>query len=123
LLDLPFRMMTPLGRPDNAQDVMITLTAIDTLSECYSHGFSGHGGSVAWTAMMLWTHELCDRFMSLLVQRSPAALIVLAHWLPLVRNAEQYFWFMTGTSAMIMQQLKDDLPQRPEVLDLVQDTI
>ena len=90
---LSSRLTSILGRPDNVQDVLATLSAIDALVTCcQTPSLPGsqvnYGVSVTCTpaaataaiAAIQWLHTLLPPFHTLLSRRHPAATVILAYW-------------------------------------------
>ncbi|KAK5695851.1 hypothetical protein LTR97_008271 [Elasticomyces elasticus] len=111
LRTLPYRMAETLERPDNAQDVVTTLSAIVTLVECYEESFTADCAAAAWQAVVTWVMNVSDRFVELVMQSDIAATVVVAHWAAiLVRRAELVgCWWLTGSSEEMMLQIATQL--------------
>ncbi|KAF2816946.1 uncharacterized protein BDZ99DRAFT_470017 [Mytilinidion resinicola] len=120
---LPYRMAEALEKPDNALDFVSTLSAIDTLVECFSLSYASDDVGAVWTGMASWLRMLGDRFNQMVLHKSPAALIVLAHWLLLVERAERYCWFLRGSAMKLLRQITGELPDDSAAQRLVGDLI
>jgi Orsellinic acid/F9775 biosynthesis cluster protein D len=118
---LPHRMVEKLGKPDNVQDVLVTLSAIDELAECYSLSFEADDIRTAWTGMESWLSDSSDHFNELILRRTPAALVVFAHWLFLVERTAHYCWFLRGAAAKLLHRIEEDLPEDGAVRSLLDD--
>ncbi|KAJ6438740.1 C6 transcription factor [Purpureocillium lavendulum] len=51
---LPFRMAETFGKPENGHDVLATLSAIATLTECCNASFASHDIGGSYQAMVTW---------------------------------------------------------------------
>ncbi|RDL30499.1 Uncharacterized protein BP5553_10377 [Venustampulla echinocandica] len=112
LRTLPSRMAEMFGRPDSGRDVLATLSAIAALAECCETSFASDDVGPAWRGMAAWLTKVPDRFNQMVSRRSPAALVVLAHWAAwLVKRAEDCgCWFLKGTAKTILLQIAERLP-------------
>ena len=55
----------------------------------------------SYSLVNLWIHVVPSRFLELLAERQPGALIVFAHYAVLFKRAE-YCWFFQGVSQQVM---------------------
>lgn len=108
---LPFRITEGLGRPENAQDVFTTLSAISTVVECCDISFACEEVRVAWQGVVTWLANVPDHFNQMVQCHHPAALVVLAHWAAvLVKRAEHVgCWFLKGSAKIIVLQVARQL--------------
>lgn len=108
---LPFRIAEGLGKPESAQDVLTTLSAISTVVECCDISFACDETAVAWQGMTTWLANVPDHFNQMLRRHDPAALVVLAHWAAmLVKRAERVgCWFLNGSAKIIVLQVARQL--------------
>ena len=120
LRTLPYRMAEVLEKPDSAQDFFATLSAIDTLIECYTLSYAADDVVSVWMGMESWLRRLSDHFNRMMWHRSPPALIVLAHWLLLVERAEHYCWFLKGSATKVLRQIVGEFPEDSNVHSLVE---
>ncbi|KAK3622609.1 hypothetical protein LTR56_022074 [Elasticomyces elasticus] len=111
LRTLPYRMAETLEKPENAQDVVTTLSAVATLVECYEQSFTADCAAAAWKAVVTWVMSVSDRFVQMVVESDTAAMVVVAHWAAiLVRRAELVgCWWLTGCSEEMMLQIARQL--------------
>ncbi|KAK4950974.1 hypothetical protein LTR10_010967 [Elasticomyces elasticus] len=111
LRTLPYRMAETLEKPDSAQDVITTLSAVGTLIDCYEQSFKADCATTAWQAVVTWAKNVSDRFVEMVVQSNIAALVVVAHWAAiLIRRAELVgCWWLTGSSEEMMLQITSQL--------------
>jgi hypothetical protein len=116
---LPQRMAGPLGKPDSVLDFVSTLSAIDELVECCLLSYSSDDMASAWMGMELWLQRLSDHFNQMVWRRSPAAIIVLAHWLLLVERVERYCWYLRGLATKVLFQIREQLPADNALQSLV----
>ena len=108
---LPFRIAEVLGRPESAEDVFATLSAITAVAECCDISFACDETGAAWQGVTTWLAHVPDRFNQMVGRDDPAALIVLAHWAAiLVKRAERVgCWLLKGSAKMIMLQITRQL--------------
>ena len=120
---LPFRMAEVLGRPESAEDVFATLSAITTVAECCDISFARDETEAAWQGVATWLTNVPDHFTQMVGRDDPAALLVLAHWAAiLVKRAERVgCWLLKGLAKMILLQITRQLSVRGHTaLDLVE---
>jgi len=118
--NLPYRMADALEKPDSAADFFATLSAIDSLVECCSLSYASDDVGAVWDGMESWLRRLSGHFNLMVRRRSPAALIVLAHWSLLVERAERYCWFLRGSATKVRRQIIGELPEDSTVQSLVE---
>lgn len=108
---LPFRMAEVLGRPESAEDIFATLSAITAVSECCDISFACDETGAGWQGVATWLANVPDHFNRMVGQEDPAALVVLAHWAAiLVKRAEQVgCWLLKGSAKMIVLQITRQL--------------
>lgn len=112
LLDaLPSRIAEGLGRPESAQDVFATLSAIKAVVECCDISFACDDAGAAWQGVATWLANVPDHFNQMIRRDHPAALVVLAHWAAmLVKRAEHVgCWFLKGSAKIIVLQVARQL--------------
>ena len=104
---LPFRMAEVFGRPESAEDIFATLSAITAVAECCDISFACDETGAAWQGVATWLTNVSDHFNQMVGQDDPAALVVLAHWAAiLVKRAEQVgCWLLKGSAKMIVLQI------------------
>ena len=96
---LPYWMAEALDKPDSVEDFTAVLVAIHALAECCSMDSTSDEAQTVWQSMVWWLGTLSDHFRSLIAGKQPAALVVVAHWVVLLRRAERYYWFLKGSAA------------------------
>jgi len=109
---LPYRMAETFGKPDSAQDVLATLSAIAAMVKCCDNSFTSDEVGTAWVGMVTWLTKAPDHFNHMISRHKPAALVVLAYWAAfLVKRAENYgCWFLRGLTNTILLQIAEKLP-------------
>ncbi|KAI4160161.1 MAG: hypothetical protein LQ342_005950 [Letrouitia transgressa] len=120
---LPFRIAEGLGRPESAQDVFATLSAISTMVECCDISFACDEVAAAWQGVATWLTNVPDHYNQMVQRHDPAALVVLAHWAAmLVKRAERVgCWFLKGSAKIIVLQVARHLSAKEHtVLSLVE---
>jgi hypothetical protein len=123
---LPTRMAETFGRPtpDTIQDVLATLSAINSLIDCCETSLESEEAGRTFRAMAVWLTKVSDYFYEMLVKESSAALVVAAYWTTfVVRRAENCgCWFLKGMSVRAMRMIEDMLPvDDPGVQGLIKD--
>ena len=108
---LTFRIAEGLGRPESAQDVFATLSAITTVAKCCDISFACDEVGAAWQGVATWLANVPDHFNQMVRRHHPAALVVLAHWAAmLVKRAEHAgCWFLKGSAKIIVLQVARQL--------------
>ncbi|KAF7555724.1 hypothetical protein G7Z17_g1956 [Cylindrodendrum hubeiense] len=119
LRTLPFRMVDPLEKPENALDFFATVSALNILAKCCSLSYASDDVGAVWMGMASWLTKLPDRFKQMLSHGNSATLIVLAHWLLLVERAECYSWFLKGLATKLHRQIVIELPENSAIQSLV----
>lgn len=120
---LPFRIAEGLGRPESAQDVFATLSAITTVVECCHISFACDEAGAAWQGVTTWLASVPDHFNQMVLRLHPAALVVLAHCAAmLIKRAEHVgCWFLKGSAKTIVLQVAGHLSSNGQaVLGLVE---
>ena len=109
---LPSRMAEMFGKPESAQDVLATLSAIAALVECSDTSFASDEVGAAWCGMATWLTKVPDHFDHMVSHHDPAALVVVAHWAAsLVKRAENCgSWFLRGSAKTILLRIAEQLP-------------
>ena len=74
---LPFRIAEGLGRPESAQDVFATLSAISTVVKCCEISFACDEAAAAWQGVTMWLADVPDHFNQMVRRHDPAALVCL----------------------------------------------
>ncbi|KPM42516.1 hypothetical protein AK830_g4026 [Neonectria ditissima] len=116
---LPYRMAEVLGKPDSALDFFATMTTIEALVNCSSLSYASNDIGAAWMGMDSWLRKLPGRFKQMLRRRSPAALIVLAHWSFLIERAGNHCWFLRGMSAKLLHCIVGHVSYDTNVQELI----
>lgn len=111
LCALPFRIAEGLGRPESAQDVFATLSAISTVIDCCDISFACDDAGAAWQGVATWLANVPDHFNQMVRRHDPPALVVLAYWAAmLVKRAERVdCWFLKGSAKIIVLQVARQL--------------
>ncbi|KAL2847750.1 hypothetical protein BJY01DRAFT_246652 [Aspergillus pseudoustus] len=116
LHDLPSRMTEALEKPENVQDVLVTLEAIAVLIKCCELAFSSRAPNAAWEGMTSWLAKVPPNFHELVLRHSLGAYIVVAHWAALlVQRVENCgYWFLGGATHKVLRLIKEELAQTPK---------
>lgn len=106
LAELPYRIAEAVGKPDRIQDVFATMSAIADLVIYCDLTFRADDPRAAWHGMVMWVCNCSGDFNRMIMDNSPAALVVLAHWAAfLVNRAEACgCWFLSGLGEMAVMQ-------------------
>ncbi|KAL4988015.1 hypothetical protein BDW68DRAFT_101151 [Aspergillus falconensis] len=112
LRDLPSRMATTFGKPENIQDVFVLLSAVAALGECCDTSFASEEVGPAWWGMATWWTRVPLHFQELVARHDPAALVVVAHWAALMVNRTERCgcWLVKGLSMTILLRIAERLP-------------
>ena len=123
---LPSRMAEAFGKPDSAQDVLATLSAIAALVECCETSFASDDTRAAWRGMATWLTKVPGYFHHMVSSHRPAALVVLAHWAELLVERAEHCgcWYLRGAAKAILLQIVERLPADDRAVEsLVRDLI
>lgn len=90
-----YRLCTDTSEPDPEEirdtDISSTyFTAIHELQKSFSN--SVDSGSSMVSLMFLWPVSLSDKFVTLLKEKRPRALVIFAHYCALLKRIESYWW-------------------------------
>jgi hypothetical protein len=108
---LPFQMTKAFGRPDSAQNVLALMAAVAALVECCDRSFASNDAEAAWQGMATWLAKVPDQFNQMIASHDLAALVVIAHWTPLIKRAEQCgCWFLGGSAERVQLEIAERLP-------------
>jgi hypothetical protein len=116
---LPYRMAEALEKPKGTLDLFATLSAIDALVDCCALSYASDDVGTVWMGMESWLRKLSDRFKQMIYHRSPAALVVLAHWSLLVQRAGHHCWLLRSSAAMVLREIVGKLPKDSAIQSLV----
>jgi hypothetical protein len=111
---LPTRMAETFGKPtpETIQDVLATLSAINSLIDCCEISLESEEAGRTFRAMAVWLTKVSDYFNQMLAKKSSAALVVAAYWTAsVVRRAEDCgCWFLKGVTVRAMRMIEEMLP-------------
>ncbi|KAK7429830.1 hypothetical protein QQZ08_003675 [Neonectria magnoliae] len=108
---IPYLMEHVLGKPDNTEEFVATLSAMKKLVSCSYLSYVSNDVRAVWMGMESWLRRISDCFKRMLWHESPAALSVLANWSPLVERAERHSWFLSGMAIKVLQEVERHLPE------------
>jgi hypothetical protein len=104
---LPSQLSSALGRPDNVQDVLATLSAIAALAVCCETSFASNK---RWESMVEWLNMTTEHFHEMVEANRPVALVLIAYWAVLVKRAySRGFWLLKGMAERIWRDVGDEL--------------
>jgi hypothetical protein len=123
---LPYRMAEAFGEPDDAQDMIATLSAIASLIGCCDAAYASDSMDAAWQGMTAWLNKVSDRFKQKALDLSEsivweshrssqcaAGLIVVAHWAVLLVQCAEHrgCWLLEGVAETLLKQIIQRLPE------------
>lgn len=90
-----YRLCTDTSEPnpEEIKDTEISstyFTAIHELQKSFSNSI--HSGSSMVSLMFLWPISMTDKFVALLKEKRPRALIIFAHYCALLKRIELHWW-------------------------------
>ena len=99
----------PLQSPDADDEIREScLCAIDLLRKTHASAVHSEVGA---RRIWAWPFELPPSFPKLLAKGNPVALIILAHFVSLVREFEGQSWFVEGWSKNVQAMVEKSLDQ------------
>lgn len=111
---LPNRMAQTFGKPtpECILDVLVTLSAINSLIDCSETSFASNDARATYWVMAIWLTKLSDHFNDMVKKENPAALVVVAYWAAsLVKRAEDCgCWFLERVTASMIKTIREILP-------------
>ncbi|KAH7084011.1 hypothetical protein FB567DRAFT_96485 [Paraphoma chrysanthemicola] len=103
---LPELLSQAYGRPDDARDVLVTLATIANLVVCCNSSNATRDVNTTRPSVLDWLGMIPEHFYIMLARDSPAALVLIAYWSILIKNAEEGgMWFFRNLSDMILENV------------------
>lgn len=89
--------------------------ALTRLAESYEETALGPDGHIhvqsEYSVVLRWPYQLEPRFIEIIEDRDPVALVILAHWALLLRTLEtERFWFLQGWSSHLLNEIGGIIP-------------
>lgn len=99
----------------NGADTSVILEATSSLADSLLsvHKNNSLAASLEVRAALLWPPRMPTRFLDLIRQREPLAMIVLAHYCVLLQHAERTCWFIKGWAVAVMTSVTKRLAGTP----------
>lgn len=102
---LPNDLSNTLGRPNQVQDVLATLSATASLVVQCTVCFTSEDVDSVWRGMSGWLMMLDEHFILLLNHNDPTALVLVAYWAVCVRRAyECGLWWLRGLAEKVVSE-------------------
>ena len=104
-------MAEVFGRPESAEDILTTLSAITTVAAWCDISFACDETGAVWQGVATLFASCPDHFNQMVGRDDPAALVVLVHWAALlVKRAEHIgCWLLKGSAKMVVLQITRQL--------------
>lgn len=118
---LPHRL-AELGAIQDANESQAITGAVTALIVGASRSFAAEGLTAMWVGMETFTQSAPDQFARMMEVCRPAALVVFAHWLVLLRRLEYHYTTFRGQPARLLKIIRANLPVElvPLLADLEQ---
>ncbi|KAH8800177.1 hypothetical protein F5884DRAFT_686022, partial [Xylogone sp. PMI_703] len=115
--DFRFAPLVSLLKMNDGEDMEHCREALDILRKLSAMAISPNPPVTVKTIVYTWPYKISRRYIELVSQRIPEALLVLAHYCLLMKKIED-FWYMKGCAARILHQCQKDLsPEWWSLLD------
>ncbi|KAH8815382.1 hypothetical protein F5884DRAFT_851857 [Xylogone sp. PMI_703] len=115
--DYRFAPLVSVLAMNDSDDIHHCRDALDILRKLLTMTVSPDIPVTLKTIVYTWPYKISQRYIELVSQRIPEALLVLAHYCLLMKKIED-FWYMKGCAARILHQCQRDLsPEWWSLLD------
>jgi hypothetical protein len=118
-LDALPRRLSELGTIRDANEFQAVTGAVTALIVGASRSFAANGVTAMWVGMETFTQSVPDQFARMIEVCQPAALVVFAHWLVLLRRLEYHYTTFRGQPARLLKIIRANLS--PELVPLLAD--
>ena len=115
---LPQRLCDLIVLQDPTESQAITEAGLALLASA-SRSYSPGGVGSLWNGLETFTQSVPDYYIRMLEAYRPAALVVFAHWCPLLLRLEPHYYCLRGQSTRMLKIIRASLP--PELVPLVAD--
>ena len=113
---LPGRL-AELGAIRDANESQAVTGAVTALIVGTSRSFAAEGLTAMWLGMETFTQSVPDQFARMMEVSHPAALVIFAHWLVLLRRLEYHYTTFRGQPARLLKIIRANLS--PELVPLL----
>lgn len=96
---------------NDSEDVNICCGALNSLRKLFAMASTPHQTISTKTLVFSWPMEVSERYLKLVGEHSPEALLVLAHYCVMLKMVDS-FWFMRGSAVNILRQCQQILEPR-----------
>ncbi|KAL5592224.1 hypothetical protein FOBRF1_013250 [Fusarium oxysporum] len=96
---------------DTCDDTLVCCSALQILRKLFAMAATPNQTISTKTLAYSWPIQVPERFIMLVGEKKPEALVVLAHYCVMLRMIDS-FWFMKGCAAGILKQCRDNLDSK-----------
>lgn len=93
---------------DDSEDAAVCIEALNVLRRLFAMMASPGQTISTKTLVYRWPVEVPRRYLVLMSERNPKALVILAHYC-IMLNMLKSFWFMEGCAAPVLRQCRQEL--------------
>ena len=116
-LDALPRRLAELNAIQDANESQAIAGAVTALIVGASRSFAADGVTALWVGMETFTKSVPDHFARMMEICRPAALVVFAHWLPLLNRLEFHYTNTRGQAARLLKIIRSNLS--PDLVPLL----
>ena len=96
---------------NGSEDSNICCGALNSLRKLFAMASTPNQTISTKTLVFSWPMEVSERYLELVGEHSPEALLVLAHYCVMLKMVDS-FWFMRGSAVNILRQCQQILEPR-----------
>ena len=93
---------------DSSEDASVYHEALDALRRLFAMIATPNQTMSTKTIIYCWPVQVSQRYLLLMSERQPKALVILAHYC-IMLNMLDTFWFMEGCAGRVLRQCRQDL--------------
>ncbi|KAE9362929.1 hypothetical protein N431DRAFT_390396 [Stipitochalara longipes BDJ] len=106
--DASFARLLPVLRAGGNEEGEACCEALNMLRKLLAMAATPDQTIAVKTLVLSWPAQVSQRYIELMSERQPEALVVLAHYCIMLKMIDS-FWFMKGCAAMLLEQCRRDL--------------
>jgi len=106
--DALYARLLPVLRVNGDEDGEACCEALNALRTLLAMAATPNQTMSNKTLVYCWPSQISQRYIELMSERKPEALVVLAHYCIMLKTID-YFWFMKGCAARLLEQCRRDL--------------
>jgi hypothetical protein len=96
---------------NDSEDVNVCCGALNNLRKLLAMASTPHQTISTKTLVFSWPMEVSERYLELVGENKPEAILVLAHYCVMLKMVDS-FWFMRGSAVNILRQCQQVLEPR-----------